>query len=355
MPMTQTGTDTGPVSFVAPTADTPRAPVSGETDQKGRPSTHRLIVAITGATGFLGGHLLDSLTEAGHTVRALTRRPQPERAGVSWVRGDLDNTESLMDLCQGADVLIHGAALTKALTRDIFFDVNVTGSRKVFEAAAAAGIGHVIQVSSLAAREPRLSHYGASKAAAELLLTARKWPFRWVNVRPPAVYGPGDREILKLLQALRYGFLPAPGSRNNRFSMMHARDLADALTLLCHGGNAGQTVEIDDGHTGGYTLADVAAALPAPFGGTGGKRRKPPIILSVPTPLLVTLGLVNGAVARLVRRPVTLTGSSARYLCHADWTVRHALRPRLEGWQPKYTLPQGLAETIEWYRARDLL
>ncbi|WP_417463389.1 NAD-dependent epimerase/dehydratase family protein [Kordiimonas sp.] len=306
------------------------------------------IVALTGATGFLGDHTIRAFVDAGYSVKALTRREQDDRDGVTWVLGDLTNDDALAALCANAAVVVHMAALTKALNRDIFFDVNVGGTKKILHAAANAGVNRVVHVSSLAAREPQLSHYGASKAASELLLTARDWPFSWTIVRPPAIYGPGDKEILKLLKALNFGLLPAPGGKNNRFAMIHGADMASALVAFAKGGNEKAIAEIDDRKPGGYTLRDVAQAV-------GGSEKKAPFILPIPFPVLGVIGAVNGIIANIIRKPAMLTLSSARYLCHKDWTVRASRRPQLDDWAPHFDLKAGLGDTIEWYRKNGLL
>lgn len=306
------------------------------------------LIALTGGTGFLGGHVIDSLLEAGFRVKALTRRPQPDREGVIWVEGSLSDRDSLDELCKDADTLVNLAGLTKAVNRDTFFDVNVTATKNVFDAAAEAGTKHVLHISSLAAREPRLSHYGASKAGTEMLLTARKWPFSWTIVRPPAIYGPGDKEILKLLKATKFGILPAPGSTKNKVSMIHARDLANAITALCDGSNSAAILEIDDGKAGGYQLKEIAAAL-------SGDDGKSPKTFSLPFWAIGTIGAVNGVIASAINRPAMLTLSTARYLCHDDWTVREPRRPHLPNWSPQFDLKAGLKDTTDWYRKNGLL
>jgi len=315
--------------------------------KKGNGATGQ-VIALTGATGFLGHHVLNSLLDAGHQVRALTRRPQNDRAGVTWIEGSLSDTESLSNLCGGAEALIHLAGLTKALNRDAFFDVNVDGSLALFQSAASAGIKHVLHISSLAAREPRLSHYGASKAGTELLLTARKWPFTWAIIRPPAIYGPGDKEILKLFKATKFGLLPAPGSKENKFSMIHASDLASAITALTDKSHGTQILEIDDGKPGGYQLKDVAEAL-------AGNEKKVPYVFSLPFVIMGFIGFINGIIASAIHRPAMLTLSTARYLCHPDWTVRERRRPKLTKWVPQFSLKAGLSDTIEWYKKNGLL
>lgn len=305
-------------------------------------------VALTGATGFLGSHVIDALLAAGIPVKALTRRGQPERTGLDWVMGSLDDDDSLSALVDGTQLVIHLAGLTKAVTRDVFFDVNVTGSKRLFDAAQRAKVKHVIHVSSLAAREPRLSHYGASKAGAEMLLTARKWSFSWTIIRPPAIYGPGDKEILKLLKATKLGILPAPGGASNRFSMIHAADMAQALVALCDQSNKQSVLEIDDNRPGGYTIKDVAAALPA-------APAKKTTVVPVPFAVLGILGATNDMIAKAINRPFMLTLSTARYLCHPDWTVKEPRRFRHADWSPHFDLKAGLEDTVDWYRKNGLL
>lgn len=311
-------------------------------------STNGQKIALTGATGFLGGHVLRALVSEGYSVKALTRTPKQSTDTVEWIDGSLTDEASLGKLVAGCNILLHLAGLTKALSRDIFFDINVSGSKTLFKAAQTAGVSHVIHVSSLSAREPRLSHYGASKAGTELLLTARKWTFSWTIVRPPAIYGPGDKEILKLLKATHFGLLPAPGSVKNRFSMIHASDLAAALVVLCDKSNGQAIVEIDDGMAGGYTVKDVAQALPK--GDTKTAKAIP-----VPFPVLGSIGAINGLVARAINRPAMLTLSTAKYLCHPDWTVKEPRRFKHASWSPQFDLKAGLLDTIEWYRKNDLL
>jgi len=315
---------------------------------KSKNAEPRQTIALTGGTGFLGGHVITSLLEAGYGVKALTRRPQEERDGIVWIEGSLADRSSLERLCTDADVLINLAGLTKAVNRDTFFDVNVKDTKNVFDAAASAGVGHVLHISSLAAREPRLSHYGASKAGTELLLTARRWPFSWTIVRPPAIYGPGDKEILKLLKATKMGVLPAPGSVKNKFSMIHAKDLADALAAMISEKANTSIIEIDDGKTGGYQLKDVAKAL-------AGSEGKPPKTFSLPFWVIGTIGAVNGLIASAINRPAMLTLSTARYLCHPDWTVREGRRPKLANWSPQFDLKRGLEDTVDWYKKNGLL
>ena len=149
---------------------------------------------MTGGTGFVGGATIDQALAAGHSVRALARKPQREREGVTWVRGALDDPASLAQLCEGADVALHIAGVVNAPDRAGFIAGNITGTENVLAAAKAAGVDRFVHVSSLAARERALSNYCWSKAEAEDRVTASG--LDWIMVRPPAVYGPGDTEML---------------------------------------------------------------------------------------------------------------------------------------------------------------
>jgi len=130
-----------------------------------------MTIAVTGATGFVGHAVMEALS--GQSVRALTRREQAEREGVEWVQGDLHNQEALEQLCDGTDALIHIAGLTNTPDPAEFEAANVTGTANIIAAMKRAKCKRLVFVSSLSARKPELSSYGASKAEAEKLVEAR--------------------------------------------------------------------------------------------------------------------------------------------------------------------------------------
>jgi nucleoside-diphosphate-sugar epimerase len=136
--------------------------------------------------------VIDLAVSAGHNVQALTRREQPDGDNVQWVRGDLDDRAALKRLVDGADAVIHVAGVINAPDPEGFERGNVAGTLAMLAAATAGGVQRFVHVSSLAAREPELSLYGGSKARAEELV--RGSGLDWAITRPPAVYGPGDRD-----------------------------------------------------------------------------------------------------------------------------------------------------------------
>lgn len=300
-----------------------------------------MIVALTGATGFVGSHLVALACAEGHQVRALTRRPQPARADVTWVEGALDTPVALGELVAGADAVIHVAGVVNVEDRAGFERGNIDGTHAMVQACEAAGIRRFVHVSSLAAREPALSDYGWSKAGAEEAVTSSM--LDWTIVRPPAVYGPGDMEILDIFRMARLGIalLPPPG----RMSVIHVDDLARLLLALA-GTDPGRTIlEPDDGTADGWSHADFARAV----GHAVGKRVTP---LALPRTLLTIAARAD----RLVRGPkAKLTLDRVGYMCHPDWTSNPARRPSAAFWTPRVATFAGLRETAEDYRARGLL
>ena len=294
-------------------------------------------LAITGGTGFVGSHLINAALAAGHRVSALTRRPQRPRAGISWVPGDLGDRAALGQLVDGADAVIHVAGLLSAKDVAAFDEANVAGTRAMLAAAGAAGIGRFVFVSSLAAREPALSMYGASKARAEAVV--EQSGLDWSIVRPPAVYGPGDRETLELFKMARLGVMLMPPE--GRLSLIHAHDLVRLLLALAGPAAPSRlTIEPDDGHPGGWTHKSFAAALGKALG-------RKPLVLSAPAPMLHLAAradrLLRGAKAKL-------TPDRAAYFSHRDWLVDPSKAAPGDMWAPQIPTGQGLADTADWYR-----
>lgn len=299
-----------------------------------------MIFAITGGTGFVGKRLIDRALAAGHHVRALTRRPQAAREGVEWIAGALDTPEALRDLASGADAVIHVAGVVNAPDRSGFVAGNVIGTQAVAAAATAAGVPRFVHVSSLSAREPALSTYGWSKAEGEAAVLAAI-PGAAV-VRPPAIYGPGDMEMLELFRLARKGVVPLPPP--GRFSTIHVDDLADLLLALAANDACGM-FEADDEAPMGWSHVDFARAL-----GRAVNKRVLPI--STPRALL----MLSARIARAVQGgKAKLTPDRAAYFSHPDWVVRADRRPPPALWRPAIATEPGLAATAEWYRAAGLL
>ena len=295
-------------------------------------------LAVTGGTGFVGRHLLRIASETGFTVRALTRSPQPPQPGVDWVQGSLSDPASLAALVSGTDAVLHIAGVINARSRAEFDAGNVAGTAALLAAAQAASVARFVHVSSLAAREPALSNYGASKAAAETLVTAS--PLDWDIIRPPGVYGPGDRETLALFEMVNSGFalLPVHG----RLSMIEVGDLARALLAVAAAPPARSIAEIDDGAP--VTHIDFARAIGVALG-------KKPVLVTAPGWLVNTAAAATTGLARLSGELPRLSFDRARYLRHPDWVARGDNLASRGIWAPQVRLADGLAATAAWYRA----
>jgi nucleoside-diphosphate-sugar epimerase len=299
-------------------------------------------LAVTGGTGFVGSHFLDAALESGHQVNALTRQPQPPKEGLRWVEGSLDRPDSLRDLVKDADAVVHIAGVLNPRDPAEFERGNVQGTLAMLAAATAAGATRFVHVSSLAAREPNLSKYGGSKKRAEELV--ERSGLDWAMVRPPAVYGPGDRETLDLFKWAKSGLMLLPP--HGRVSVIHVDDLARLLLRLAEAADiAGVLYEPDDGRPGGWTHKQLAKAI----GRAVGRRN---ISLSMPAPVLK----MGAVIDQLVRREkAKLSADRAAYFSHRDWAVDPAKRPPETLWKPEIDTQAGLAGTAQWYRVQEWL
>lgn len=297
------------------------------------------ILAITGATGFVGHAVLDAALAAGHRVRALTRREQRPRDGVEWVSGDLSDAAALAALVAGADAVIHVAGLTNTPDPAAFEPANVTGTANVLAAMQNAGTRRLVFVSSLAARQPDLSAYGASKARAEALVEASG--LDWTTVRPPGVYGPRDVDYLEMFRTAKWGFVPLPPGGAS--SIIHVDDLAALLVTLA-ASNAAPTrkklYEPDDGREGGWSHKELAAAI----GRAVGRDR-------IFAPHLPRRVLDAAATADRIMRGdrARLTADRVGYMAHPNWVSRFDRKPPPGLWQPRIAGEAGLKTTADWY------
>jgi nucleoside-diphosphate-sugar epimerase len=297
-----------------------------------------MTIAVTGGTGFVGQALIDHTQALGLVVQALARKPQKPRHGVDWITGDLSDRDALARLVEGAEAVVHVAGLTTARNPADFEAANVGGTLAVVEAMRKAGVPRLIFVSSLSAREPGLSAYGASKARAERVVKAS--PFDWTIVRPPAVYGPRDKDMFELFRAARWGVVPTP--RQGRASLIHVEDLARLLLALLPGGEgvSHHCFEPDDGKRGGWTHYELARVIGWAVG------RRPTVV-----------GLSKRTMEWAARADGILRGSRAKltldrvgYMTHPDWVVSLGARVPAVLWRPRIETREGIKATARWYR-----
>jgi nucleoside-diphosphate-sugar epimerase len=316
-------------------------------------------VFVTGATGFVGAHLVKALRARGDSVAALVRRPAlAEQLGwagdIRQVRGDLDNEDALREGCTGAEVVFHVAGKIVARSPAEFMATNRDGTANVLEAARDAGVRRFVHVSSLAvagpttpgnpideARPPApITHYGRSKLAAEVLV--RAMPMEWTIVRPPVVYGEWDRGTLTVFRLARRGVVPIFGDGSQELSFIHAEDLARALIMAAGTPTTAGRVYFAT-HPATFTSRTFVLRVGAALG------TAPRII---PMPPLVVRGVLwaAGTLAHLAGRATLLSADKGNEYLAPAWTCQGDALTRDTGWRAEIDLETGLRRAANWYR-----
>lgn len=302
------------------------------------------VIALTGATGFVGAELAKQLATTGYGIQALIRPAstwkRPVDLAVRWIEGDLSDLDSLRRLVDGATAVVHCAGAVRGATREQFNRVNVDGLARLVRAAAAQQPApRFLLISSLAAREPHLSHYAASKRLGEKVLVEKSDRLSWTIYRPCAVYGPGDRELLPVFEWMAKGIAPILGSGHARFSLLYVKDLAEAIVQWLDGSCMSDTFELHDGHPGGYSWHDVINTFKH-------LRTKSVISVKMPMVLVRLVSALNLFASRIFGYAPMLTPGKVRELSHSDWVCDNTALSRAIGWTPRVLLPEGLQKTL---------
>lgn len=304
------------------------------------------IVALTGASGFIGTALLTALLEAGYSVRALEHRtPLPAHPSLTPVRGTLDDAATLATLVEGAQTVIHAGGLVVARRRDDFFRINTQATQMLATAAQQAGVARFLFVSSLAARAPWLSAYAKSKHDAEHLLS-QCTTLAWDTLRPPAIYGPGDANSLPFLRMLARGQLWLPVRRDALISMLHVDDLVRAiLAWLATDNPPSQHI---------YEVADAAGSYrwDAMVAEAQTALNRPIRLHRIPRVLAIAGVAIVQALAYMRGRTSFVTIGKIREMAYSDWSVNSVAFQAATGWAARITLAQGLRDTMHWYEKR---
>jgi dihydroflavonol-4-reductase len=320
------------------------------------------LALVTGASGFVGGHLIEALLGEGWRVRALVRassRLQWIPTGrVEMAVGSLDDEAALGAALVGVSVVFHLAALTTAIDPRAYARVNVDGTAHVLAAMrkaapqallvfcssqAAAGPSHAGRPMTEADAPAPIGPYGESKLAAERLLAASNC--HHVIVRPPAVYGPRDVDILAAFKLARAGVAIRLGPRGQRLSIVHVRDLARGLMAAATTTHA-RGIYYVSGDT--HAWETIVESI-----GTAVARR--PHVIPVPSFVPAAAGLGERALSRLTGAKVLLTSERVLNLRQADWSCDDSRARRELGYEPAIDLATGFAETAAWYREQGLL
>lgn len=301
------------------------------------------LVAVTGATGFIGNVLVQKLAQDGWTVRALTRSHRSsDNKSIHWIQGDLDDITALHHLVNDVAFVIHCAATVRGRSFQEFAHTNIEGTKNILCAVKKQEQPpRFLLISSLAARQPELSWYAQSKYLSEIEVIDHSEQMQWMILRPTAVYGPGDKELKPFFQTMHRGLLPVVGELNNRFGLIHVYDLVAAIQVwLASNISINGVFELDDGTPGGYSYQSLAILAQQ-------VRGRPVHCIPIPNLLIQSIALSNLWLARLFHYSPMLTPGKVNELQHSDWVCDNAPLIRvLPAWQPSIRLQDVLSEVI---------
>jgi nucleoside-diphosphate-sugar epimerase len=311
-------------------------------------------VAVTGASGFIGRHLVAHLVERGFDVRAIVRaRAANVHLPGATVVGSPLETPGLVNAFSGADTVVHLAGVVGAVRPEQYRAVNVEGTRAVAEASRMVG-ARLIHISSLAVAGPAtaaapsteddpanpISPYGASKLEGEQAVRSMSG-LRWTILRPGVVYGPGDRGLLPLFHLAAWGVLPRVGPRDAAYTLVHVSDVVQAIEAAATGSADGRVLFV--GHPRIVTVHVLAEGIASALG-----RRA--IVVPLPRPLSWLAALAAEGVGRARGEPMPLNLARLKELWAPGFVCRvDELRDRL-GVVAQVDLAEGLAGTGAWYR-----
>jgi nucleoside-diphosphate-sugar epimerase len=324
----------------------------------------RMKVLVTGGSGFLGSHVAEQLVKGGHAVRALVRKSSNRTFlktlgnDVELADGAVDDRESVFEAMKGVEAVVHSAGVVKAKSEQDFFAVNTRGTVNLLEAAIAnaPNLKRFVHVSSLEARGPSadgrdvplddsrpVTAYGRSKLAAEKACIARKDKLPVVILRPGAIYGPRDVEILEAFKAAKKRQYPVIGDGTMLGSWVYGPDCARACILaLLADVPSGSIYSIDDGEP--LSMARAMGKMLHEALGT-----RPLLRMGVPFPLLRLASLGVEAYGRVRKKPVMLTREKVAML-RLDWVGDNGSARAELGWTPQVAFSEGLKRTADWYR-----
>jgi nucleoside-diphosphate-sugar epimerase len=311
---------------------------------------------VTGAAGFIGSHLCEELVKRGHDVTCLVKKTSNlkwiENLNLSVTNGDCTDRGSLLDMANGYDYVFHLAGLTKARSGDEFFFVNTKGTENLIQTIAEKnpGLKRFVLVSSLAAAGPckngvpvqedfspcPVSDYGRSKLEAEKVVLQYKDSIPVTIVRPPAVYGPRDRDMLVLFKMIKKGIFFDLGKCY--YSLLYVDDLVQGIILCAESKKAeGNLYFIAD--TGVVTGDEIAAEISAAL-------NVKPLPLKVPRFAMQFFAFIG---EKMNARGI-INRDRVKDFSHSHWICDPRKFREEIGFAPKIGIKEGIKWTADWYR-----
>ncbi|MBF0491876.1 MAG: NAD(P)-dependent oxidoreductase [Deltaproteobacteria bacterium] len=324
-------------------------------------------IFLTGASGFLGSYISQALLQDGYElvvlVRKKSRRDHLQHPKIQLVEGSLPECDFDASILEKCAALVHCAGLVKALSRETFFEVNAKGTEKLAQLLLNLKNPpkHFLHISTLAVMNPEidgrnfcipaakchpLSFYGQSKLAAEETLQILKRKMQLSILRPPVLYGPGDLELLPAFKLAAKWLAPFYGDGKNRFSLCHAKDVADAVLTLLGRPKKSDIYCLDDGHSLNWREF---------FEAIGRVMNKKILNFPVPTLFFYSAAFASDFVSKLRKKPQIFGREKLKEMKIKSWVCGYEKLNRELGWEPKIKLEDGLKECLAFYNYRSLL
>ena len=307
-------------------------------------SIGKLRILLTGGTGFIGQHVQKYLLSAGHDVKVFVRQKPSRQVGLMLgcvpVFGNLNDEDSVREAVTDCDLVVYCAGTVKGAEFKDFTDANVSGVKRFASALSLVGSTNArfLLVSSLAASRPYVSDYAQSKYLGEQVLKGIAG-LRWSILRPPAVYGLGDTEMLKIFRLIRIGIAPLIGPSNQMLSFLHVEDLARSIICTIDANEEMNRccVDLHDGQLGGYSWSDIIKAV---------RGNSIALRLPIPRPVANVLAALNRKVAERLHYSPMLTEGKVRELSQQEWICDNSRITEKTGWTPRIDLIEGVRQLV---------
>ena len=324
-------------------------------------------VLVTGATGFIGSHVVEALLQRGDQVRCLIRDPNHLKwlrgLPVEVVQGNCNDKNSLKDAVTAVDQLFHLAGVTKAVDEKTYFEVNAYGTQNLVRACLEhnPSLQKFIHLSSLAAAGPcqnggqkketdlcnPVSPYGQSKRMGEDLALAHAHELPLLILRPSAVYGPRDRDLYTLFKLLSKKIKPCFYTREQRISLCFVEDIVRAILLASETKEgSGDIFFLSDGRD--YRMEEVSDIFASAMGVN-------PVCIRVPEWMMYAVASLSEYFSKLTGKPALLNRGKIEEMVQKNWVCDITKAKMVLGFNPQVSLVEGARLTFEWYKKESWL